>query len=73
MRGAGLASGRTLDPRELERQAVRANVLASAEQLRHGSELIEQLARDDGLVIVGAEYSVETGAVEFLDGSPEID
>ena len=51
--------------------AVRANVRTSADQLRHGSALIEQLERDDGLVIVGAEYSLETGIVDFFDGVPE--
>ena len=51
----------------LVRHAVRANVLASANQLRHGSEVLEQLIRDDGLRVVGAEYSLETGAVEFFD------
>jgi carbonic anhydrase len=55
------------DPDEaLLREAERANVLASVEQLRHGSELLEQLIRDEGLRIVGAEYSLETGEVEFL-------
>ncbi len=49
-------------------RAVRANVRASAQQLRHGSALLEDLIRNDGLVIVGAEYSLETGNVEFFDG-----
>lgn len=49
-------------------QAVRANVRASAEHLRHGSEIIEELERDDGLMIVGAEYSLQTGQVDFFDG-----
>lgn len=53
------------DWNELVRQAVRANVRASVTQLRHGSEILEQLTRD-GLMIVGAEYSLETGIVEFL-------
>ena len=48
-------------------QAVRANIRASMNQLRHGSEILESLIRDDGLLIVGAEYSLETGAVEFFD------
>lgn len=48
--------------------AVRANVRRSVEQLRHGSELLENLVRDDGLLVVGAEYSLETGLVEFLEG-----
>jgi carbonic anhydrase len=51
-------------------QAVRANVRASAERLRHGSEIIAKLERDDGLLIVGAEYSLETGMVDFFDGVP---
>lgn len=54
-------------PEELLRHAVRANVLASVQQLRHGSEVLEQLIRDDGLVVVGAEYSLDTGIVEFLE------
>ncbi|HSS51870.1 MAG TPA: carbonic anhydrase [Thermoanaerobaculia bacterium] len=52
----------------LMRHAVQANIAASVSQLRHGSEILEQLIRDDGLLVVGAEYSVETGVVEFLDG-----
>jgi carbonic anhydrase len=52
-------------------KAVRANVGASAERLRHGSEVIEQLERDDNLLIVGAEYSLETGLVDFFDGVPQ--
>ncbi len=50
--------------------AVRANIRASANQLRHGSALLERLIQDDGLVVVGAEYSLETGAVDFFDGLP---
>ena len=52
----------------LVRHAVRANVGASADHLRHGSEVLEQLVQDAGLLVVGAEYSLETGAVEFFDG-----
>ncbi len=54
-------------------QAVRANIRASADHLRHGSEILEQLIRDDGLLIVGAEYSLETGVVDFFEGMPELD
>jgi carbonic anhydrase len=49
------------------RDAVRANVRASVDHLRHGSELLEQLIANDGLLVVGAEYSLETGLVTFLD------
>ena len=57
------------DPEALMRDAVRANVRVSAGQLRHGSELLESLA-GDGLLVVGAEYSLESGMVEFFDGVP---
>jgi carbonic anhydrase len=58
-----LASDRTA----LIRAAVRANVRASVSQVRHGSRILEDLIEKDGLSVVGAEYSLETGAVEFLD------
>lgn len=56
----------------LVNEAVRANVRASANQLRHGSEIIEKLVEDDGLLVVGAEYSLETGIVTFFDGVPAL-
>ncbi len=55
------------DPDALARHAVRANILASASHLRHGSEILEQLIQTDGLLVVGAEYSLETGVVDFFD------
>jgi carbonic anhydrase len=55
----------------LVRQAVRANIRASVDHLRHGSGVLERLILDDGLLVVGAEYSLATGVVEFLDGEPE--
>jgi len=65
-----LASSRTDDYHELLRASVRANVRASAGHLRHGSWLLEQLSQDNGLVVVGGEYSLETGTVDFFDGVP---
>jgi carbonic anhydrase len=47
---------------------VRANVRASANHLRHGSELLERLVREDGLLVVGAEYALDSGVVTFFDG-----
>lgn len=58
------------DREALARQAVRANVRVSANNLRHGSRLLEQLIETDGLLVVGAEYSLETGDVDFFDGLP---
>jgi carbonic anhydrase len=59
------------DQETLMQSAVRANVRASAGHLRHGSNLLEQLIARDGLLVVGAEYSLETGVVDFFDGLPE--
>ncbi|TFH65175.1 MAG: carbonic anhydrase [Candidatus Zixiibacteriota bacterium] len=59
------------DPDALVRHAVRANIIASANHLRHGSEVLEQLIRSNGLLVVGAEYSLETGVVDFFDSVPE--
>jgi carbonic anhydrase len=58
------------DPEALMRHAVRANISAAANQLRHGSQVIEQLIQTDNLLVVGAEYSLEQGTVEFFDGIP---
>lgn len=58
-------------PEELVEQAVRANIRVSTNHLRHGSEVLEQLIEKEGLVVVGAEYCLETGTVEFFDGVPE--
>ena len=57
----------------LAQHAVRANVRGSVNHLRRGSEILEQLIQSDGLVVVGAEYSLETGVVDFFDGLPEVD
>ena len=56
------------DPEVLVREAVRANVRVSANQLRHGSDVLERLIDQDGLQVVGAEYSLESGVVNFFDG-----
>jgi carbonic anhydrase len=56
---------------DLLSDATRANVRVSASHLRHGSEILEQLVQKEGLLVVGAEYSLETGVVEFFDGAPE--
>jgi carbonic anhydrase len=57
-------------PEVLLHEAVRANVRAAADHLRHGSALLERFIRNDALIVVGAEYSLETGVVDFFDGLP---
>jgi len=61
---------RDADPELLMRDAVRANVRTSADHLRHGSALLERLIQTEGLLVVGAEYSLESGVVTFFDGVP---
>lgn len=59
------------DSAALVQQAVRANIRVSSSHLRHGSVILEQLVQSNGLLVVGAEYSLETGVVDFFDGLPE--
>jgi carbonic anhydrase len=63
--------GAALDDQALVAHSVRANIRASVDHLRHGSQVLERLIATEGLVIVGAEYSLETGEVAFFDGVPE--
>ena len=65
-----LERGPPRDLPTLVQQAVRANIRMSADHLRHGSEVLEQLIEQHGLLVVGAEYSLETGVVDFFDGVP---
>ena len=58
------------DQDALVQQAVRANIRFSADHLRHGSDVLEQLIQRNGLVVLGAEYCLETGVVDFFDGVP---
>ena len=59
-------------PATLIERAIRANIRASVDHLRHGSEVLELLIQTNGLLIVGAEYSLETGTVDFFDGVPAL-
>lgn len=61
--------GKTAD--DLVHAAVRVNIRASVDRLRHGSAIVEDLAQRDGLLVVGAEYSLETGVVDFFDNAPD--
>jgi carbonic anhydrase len=55
------------DPVRLRREAMRANVRASVNHLRHGSDVIERLAQAGGLAVVGAELDLATGEVALFD------
>ncbi len=59
------------DPVALRRQCVRANVRAGANHLRHGSPVLERLVLERRVAVVGAEYDLESGFVDFFDGVPE--
>jgi carbonic anhydrase len=66
-----LAANANEDHDTLVEKAVRANIERSVGHLRHGSEILEHLIATDGLRIVGAEYSLETGVVDFFSESGE--
>ncbi len=66
-----LATPLAQDAEAFVAHAVRANIRAASDHLRRGSALLERLVADDGLLIVGAEYCLETGVVDFFDGVPE--
>ncbi len=66
-----LATNLRHDLTALAREAVRANIRASVRNLRRGSAIIQQLIQQAELMVVGAEYSLETGAVDFFDGLPK--
>ena len=68
-----LATDLRRDPHALIHEAVRANIRASVKHLRHGSDIIEHLIQKAGLMVVGAEYSLETGVVDFFDGLSDAD
>ena len=61
------ASGQEVDAQELIDRSIRANVRMSVSQLKHGSRILEDLVSSGKLLIVGAEYDLETGRVRFLD------
>jgi carbonic anhydrase len=65
-----LATDLRHNPDALVTQGVRANIRRSVDHLRHGSQVLEQLIQDEGLVVIGAEYSLETGVVTFFEGVP---
>lgn len=55
------------NPDQLLSSAIRANICAATNHLRHGSTILEQLIEEGKLAIIGAEYSIETGKVDFFD------
>jgi len=65
-----MEAGLGRDREALLHHAVRANTRASVDHLRHGSVALERLIESDGLLVVGAEYSLETGVVDFFGGVP---
>jgi len=67
-----LATPLAKDDDSLVALAVRANIRAAANHLRHGSAMLERQIERDGLLIVGAEYCLETGVVDFFDGVPGV-
>lgn len=66
-----LRSKRSIKKNHVWNDASRANIRASTDHLRHGSRFLEELAREKKLVIVGAQYCIETGLIDFFDNPLE--
>jgi carbonic anhydrase len=56
-----------IDPQLILRHATAANARSGADQLRHGSALIESLVEEGWLHVVPSVYDLDTGAVEFFE------
>jgi carbonic anhydrase len=61
-----LAVGGSSDRAGLVDLVGRENVRSTVEAIRNAPGIIRRLAREDGLTVIGAEYSLATGAVEFF-------
>ncbi len=61
------ANGNDINVNELIARSIRANVDMSVSQLKHGSRILEDMVRTGELLIVGAEYNLQTGKVDFFD------
>jgi carbonic anhydrase len=68
-----MATDLVRDSARLHREAMRANVRASVNHLRHASEVLERLAEEGGLAVVGSELDLATGEVTFFDDFPRFD
>ena len=58
--------GKGADEVGLLQHATQANIHQSVEQLHACSDILASQVQNDGLEIVGAQYSLSTGRVEFL-------
>ncbi len=59
-----------LEREDLVRQSVRRNVSTEVRRLRETSDILARSIRENGLLVVGADYSLDTGAVDFFEGLP---
>lgn len=57
------------DRNKLSSAAVKANIQTSVAELKRGPGVLDHLIRTDGLVVIGAEYSLQTSEVEFFEAS----
>lgn len=65
-----LESGDSADLESLVDQAVKANVKNTVNDLLSDSPVLQHWMKEDNLVVVGANYSLESGQVEFFDVPP---
>jgi carbonic anhydrase len=65
--------GRGLEPAELLTAATRANIHLTAARLGQESKVLAERIRSGKLMVVTAEYALETGEVSFFSASAELE
>jgi len=65
-----MANNTNLDTETLIARSIQENVRNSVKELQANSEILKDILINDDLLILGAEYNLETGAVNFFDGMP---
>ena len=59
------------DKESLIQHAVRANIRASVANLRYSSAILEKSIAQEQLLVVGAEFNLTTGVIDFFEGLSE--
>lgn len=65
-----MSNNTDIDSETLIAKSVRENVSNSVKALQSNSDILKDVIQNDGLLVVGAEYNLATGAVDFFDGMP---
>lgn len=65
-----MSSNDGIDTSDLIAKSVKENVSNSVKELQNDSDILKDVIQNDGLLVVGAEYDLATGAVNFFENMP---